>query len=138
MRVVLDSNCLISALLFSAENLKWLRQAWQSGRIVPLVSRATMDELLRVLQYPKFQLTPEDIEHLLADFLPWAEVVDVEQEPDGLPEISDSDDVKFLALAVAAKAAALVSGDKHILDVKGRLGSVLVLTLAELKEKLIL
>lgn len=136
MRVVLDSNCLVSALLFSTESLKWLRQAWQSGRIMPLVSRQTMDELLRVLQYPKFQLSVQEIEHLLADFLPWAEVVNVEQEPDGLPKISDPDDMKFLALAVAGKAEALVSGDKHILDVKDKLKDVLVLTLAELKDKL--
>ena len=137
MRLVLDSNCLVSALLFSTENLKWLRQAWQSGRIVPLVSRQTMDELLRVLQYPKFQLTDQDIEHLLADFLPWAEVVEVEQTPPDLPELADPDDVKFLALAVVAKAEALVSGDKHILNIKSKLNDIVVLTLAELKKKLL-
>ena len=134
MRVVIDTNCLVSALLFSTENLKWLRQAWQNGRIVPLVSRATLDELLRVLQYPKFQLTPEDIEHLLADFLPWAEVIQVSQPVSKLPDIADSDDIKFLALAITAEAQVLVSGDKHVLSVKGKLQDIEVLTLADFKE----
>ena len=136
MRVVIDTNCLVAALLFSSENLKWLRQAWQSGRIVPLLSRATLDELLRVLQYPKFQLTPEDIEHLLADFLPWAEVMQLTQPLSGLPDIADPDDTKFLALAVAAEAKVLVSGDKHVLAVKGKLKDIAVLTLADFKETL--
>ena len=55
-RVVLDTNCLISALLFSKGQLSWLRHAWQNGRCIPLVSRATIEELLRVLAYPKFKL----------------------------------------------------------------------------------
>ncbi len=136
MRVVIDTNCLVSALLFSAENLKWLREAWQKGDIIPLVSRATMDELLRVLQYPKFKLTQQEIEYLLADFLPWAEVVKVKKTPPGLPKLSNHDDVKFLALAVTAAAEVLVSGDKDILAVKGKLKGISVLTLAEFKRKL--
>lgn len=136
MKVVLDTNYLVSALLFSTENLKWLRRAWQSGRIVLLVSRATADELLRVLQYPKFQLSAQEIEHLLADFLPWAEVVDVTEIPIDLPKMPDPKDVKFLVLAVAGKAEALVSGDKHILDVKGKLNDIMVFTLTEFKNNL--
>ena len=137
MRVVIDTNCLVSALLLSAENLQWLRETWQSGHIVvPLVNRATMDELLRVLQYPKFQLTQQDIEHLLADFLPWAEVVEIKPTPPKLPKLSDQDDIKFLALAVTAEAEALVSGDKHILAVKGKLKNISVLTLAEFRHEL--
>lgn len=138
MRVVIDTNCLVSALLFSSENLGWLRQAWQSGQIVPLISRSTLDELLRVLQYPKFQLTPQEIEQLLADFLPWAETVDVEEAlSSSLPQLSDPDDVKFLVLAVGAGAEALVSGDKDILVTKGKLENIPVLTLAELKDKML-
>ena len=136
MRVVLDTNCLVSALLFSKESLSWLRNAWQGGRIVPLISRATMDELLRVLQYPKFHLTKEDIDYLLADFMPWAEVVEIKRAPSKLPELSDPDDVKFLVLAVTAKADALISGDKDILRAKGKLKDLPVLTLAEFRQRL--
>lgn len=57
-RVVLDTNCVVSALLFSRGRLAWLRRAWQSGRVVPLVSRGTATKLIRVLAYPKMNYHP--------------------------------------------------------------------------------
>ena len=56
MRVVLDTNVLISALLFSgvASDLVPL---WQKEKITVLLSREILEEYLRVLAYPKFQLT---------------------------------------------------------------------------------
>ncbi len=72
-RVVLDTNCLISALLFSTGRLAWLREGWQAGRFIPLVSRDTIGELIRVLAYPKFRLDAREQETLLADFLPFAD-----------------------------------------------------------------
>ena len=48
-RVVFDTNCIISALVFSKKKMAWLRYRWQSGEIVPLVSKDTANELLRVL-----------------------------------------------------------------------------------------
>lgn len=55
-RVVLDSNVVLSALLFSRGRLAWIRAAWQGGRFVPLASKPTVEELIRVLGYPKFRL----------------------------------------------------------------------------------
>ena len=57
IRVVLDTNVLVSALLFEGGRLAWIRQSWQSGRIQPVLAEPTARELLRVLAYPKFQLT---------------------------------------------------------------------------------
>ena len=48
-RVVLDTNVLVSALVFGGRRWLGLRNAWQSGRLVPLVGRATADELLQRL-----------------------------------------------------------------------------------------
>lgn len=86
-RVVLDSNCVISALLFSLQKMAWLRHSWQNEQITPLASKDTVTELIRVLAYPKFKLTKAEQEILLADFLPYAETVVIEQVPDGLPPI---------------------------------------------------
>ena len=47
-----------------------LRTAWQSGLCLPLVSTATARELVRVLAYPKFRLTVDEQQELLADYLP--------------------------------------------------------------------
>lgn len=129
-RVVLDTNCLISALLFSKGQLSRLRHAWQNGRYIPVVSRAKIVELLRVLSYPKFKLNRTEQETLPADFLPYAETVVVEI-PDKLPMLRDPDDKIFLQLAVCAKTDALVSGDKDILAAKHQLGAIPILTVAE-------
>jgi len=50
-RVVLDTNIVLSALLFNAGRLAWVRHAWQRQRVQPLVCRATVNELMRVLAY---------------------------------------------------------------------------------------
>ena len=49
MRVVLDTNAVVSALLFEHGRLTWLRDAWSAGRILPLIDPSCLDELLRVL-----------------------------------------------------------------------------------------
>jgi len=113
-RVVLDTNVLVSALLFHDGAVSWLRHAWRSDAVRPLASHGTVEELIRVLAYPKFRLTEVDREDLLADYLPWCETVAV---PGALavPDCPDPFDRPFLALALAAKADALVTGDKALL-----------------------
>ncbi len=125
-RLVLDTNVLLSALLFHAGALSWLRLAWQSETILPLASRETTAELIRVLAYPKLRLTDDEREDLLADYLPWCETVVVANPPE-VPECRDLFDRAFLELALAAKAEALVTGDKDLL-VLAKAFSVPILT----------
>lgn len=110
-RWVLDTNVLISALLFPAGRLTWIRDAWRPAFIIPLASRETTTELIRVLCYPKFGLTPREREDLLADYLPYCESIIVSTPPP-VPECRDPFDRPFLELAVAGRADALVTGDK--------------------------
>lgn len=117
-RVVLDTNVLLSALLFRAGSLSWLRHAWQSGAIRPLASRDTAAELIRVLAYPKFRLGADEREDLLGDYLPWCETVIV-TKPRKLPSCRDPFDRPFLELALTAKADALVTGDSDLLALAG-------------------
>ena len=128
-RLVLDTSVLVSALLFHAGSLSWLRAAWQSDSIIPpaiippaiippaiipLASHDTTAELIRVLYYPKFRLTNDEREDLLADYLPWCESVTVADRAD-VPQCRDPFDRPFLELALAAKADALLTGDKDLL-----------------------
>lgn len=115
VRVVLDTNILLSALLFPKGGLAWLREAWQSGRIVPVVCRETVEELLRVLTYPKFKLTEAEREELLADFLPWAEIAALPVDPLDVPACPDPRDQLFLNLAKSADIDFLVSGEADLL-----------------------
>ena len=112
-RVVLDTNVVLSALIFGGV-LGALRSAWQNGRCRPLVSKVTAAELLRVLAYPKFQLTSAEQEELLSDYLPWCEVVRMPARPPRIPACRDPGDRPFLELALAGKADVLVTGDKDL------------------------
>lgn len=115
MRVVLDTNVVLSALIFGGGQSGRLRLGWQQGAFVPLASTASVQELVRVLAYPKFRLSKSDQDELLADYLPYAQTVRIPQPPPTVPECRDPLDVPFMHLAVAGKAHALVSGDKDLL-----------------------
>jgi putative PIN family toxin of toxin-antitoxin system len=133
-KTVLDTNVLVSALLFPEGSASWLRRMWRSRTILPLVSRETASELVRVLGYPKFSLTRHEREDLLADYLPYCEPVVVE-EPLSLPDCRDPFDRPFLALALAGEADVLVTGDADLLTLAPDF-AVPIITLGALKERL--
>lgn len=114
-RVVLDTNVVVSALLFNSGRLAWVRRAWQHRQLQPLVCRETASELLRVLAYPKFRLTDESRQQLLEDFLPYAEVALLPSPWPALPACRDPHDQVFLVLAHVAQARALITGDGDLL-----------------------
>lgn len=112
---------MLSAVLFSRGRLTWLRELWREGRLVPLSSHATVAELLRVLAYPKFGLSNEEIQILLSTYLPYSEVATVnDSSSPHLPSCSDEADQMFLVLAAVAKTEVLVTGDKALLELAGR------------------
>ncbi len=119
-RVVFDTNVVLSALVFGGGMSMHLRKAWQSGACVPLISAATVQELMRVLAYPKFRLLADEQHELLADYLPHATSVRVPNPPPAVPACRDRFDLPFLQLAVSGKASVLVTGDKDLLDLIGR------------------
>jgi putative PIN family toxin of toxin-antitoxin system len=114
-RTVLDTNVVLSALVFTGGPTARLRHAWQAGLLLPLVSTATAQELIRVLAYPKFGLDAQERQELLADYLPWAEVVAVPEPPPRVPACRDVHDPPFLHLAAAGRADVLVTGDADLL-----------------------
>lgn len=128
VRVVLDTNVVLSALLFGGGPAGRVRAGWQAGRFVPLASTATAQELVRVLGYPKFRLSPTEQEELLADWLPWVEVVRMPDPPPAVPACRDPLDLPFLHLAIAGRAHALVTGDRDLLVLTGARGLCPVMT----------
>ena len=114
--VVLDTNVIISALLFGGTPGKLIHLR-KTGTIQPFISKQMVDELLKVLTYPKFALNEAEIHYLLyAEILPYFEVIKMAAGP-VIIESDPSDDI-FLRCAVAASAAALITGDKHLLTLK--------------------
>jgi putative PIN family toxin of toxin-antitoxin system len=117
LRVVLDTNVVLSALVFGGGLPGAVRLAWQRGALRPLASAATVQELVRVLAYPKFRLTPPEQEELLADYLPYVQTVRIPQPPPVVPACRDPLDEPFMQLALAGRARMLVSGDRDLLAV---------------------
>jgi putative PIN family toxin of toxin-antitoxin system len=116
--VVFDTTTVVSALLFANGRLAWLRQHWREGGCAPLISRATAAELTRVLRYPKFGLSSGDVRELLADYLPYCEVIEPAERCAFV--CRDVSDQMFLDLAESGKADLLISGDQHLLTLAGQ------------------
>lgn len=116
LKVVLDTNILVSALLFHGE-LSTLAQLWKQSAFTPVISRETFAEFKTVLSYPKFSLVRDEIEALInEEILPFFEVVVVTEHVHGV--CTDSHDNKFLSCALAASADYIVTGDKALYSLK--------------------
>jgi putative PIN family toxin of toxin-antitoxin system len=128
VRVVLDTNAVVSALLFSGISSE-LVSLWRKGLITLLLSREILDEYLRVFSYPKFELTEEEIKELIQEeILPYAEVVKPKRRLRVVQR--DPSDDKFIECAVAGKARVIISGDKDLLSL-GRYRQIRILSPAK-------
>ncbi len=97
-------------------HLCWIHDAWCTRQFTRFISKATTQELIRVLSYPKFELSSSDIEALLGDYLPYCETVTDMNTDDALHDCRDPHDRKFLELASAADTDILVTGDQALLE----------------------
>mgnify|MGYP001580248385 FL=1 len=125
LRVILDTNILISALLWSRRVNKAVISPLDEKKIEIFFSKETLDELLRALLYEKFaakftslSTTPNS----LVNEIITRENVFVVNNPlpkDRRPILKkDPTDDKFLYLAEFVKAEYIVSGDKVVLEHK--------------------
>jgi len=122
-RAVFDTYVVLSALLFPAGRLAWLRRHWREDGVVPLVSSATARGLTRVLAYSKFKLSEHYRIELLALYLPYCESLDpVDKCPIAC---RDAKDQSLLDLAESGKADVLVTGDKDLLALAGQTAFVI-------------
>jgi uncharacterized protein len=112
MRLVIDTNILISALLAGSSLPAHLIALWREGRFDLLTSAEQLDELMRVTRYPKIRerLAPALAGRLINELRDIAVVVS------DMPLVSvspDPYDNYLLAMASAAAADFLVTGDKR-------------------------
>ncbi len=118
MRLVIDTNILISGLLSSTSLPAHLLVLWREGRFDLLTSADQLDELMRVTRYPKIR---ERLAPALAGRL-INEIRDLAIPLRDLPVVtasSDPSDNYLLAMASAGSADFLVTGDKgHLLVLK--------------------
>lgn len=134
MYTVLDTNILVSALLFRGR-AAGVYQALIEGTIIPCMSPSIFAEYQRVLAYKKFGLSDAELMYLLREeILPFfVQCEEPINEHCWIP--ADPEDNKFVDLARVLPASVLVSGDSHILSVREQLPCT-VYTLEELLEAL--
>ena len=120
--IVLDTNIVLDAFLFNDPAAEPVRQALAKQKLDWLATQPMRDELVRVLAYPKIaarlafsKLTLNDV---LTKFDQHARLVDI--APKASVTCSDSDDQKFIDLAVQHRAL-LLSKDRDVLSMKKRL-----------------
>jgi|SRR3989344_2249762 len=114
MKVVLDTNVLISGIHWKGDSNQILRK-WFNKELEVISSLPIIEELVRILMSFKVPMTPEDI-------TAWEDLI-LEKSiiviPDNKLEIikDDPDDNKFLEAAVQGKAEFIISQDKHLLKI---------------------
>ena len=131
MRVVLDTNVVVSAAFFGGPP-RQVVDAWISGRLEVVLSPSIFDEYLRVCDRLSVSYPGTDYQPLLTAFLAHGTLV-ADSEDEGAIT-ADRDDDKFVRCALATDAT-VVSGDRHLLDVDGWQG-VRVATPAQLLTRL--
>jgi putative PIN family toxin of toxin-antitoxin system len=130
MRMVLDTNVLVSALITPGGLPEQLLQYWEAGEFTLVTSEAQLDEIQRVLGYEKLArfIRADQAARLIAN-LRQAAIVATK-----LPSVSasaDASDNLIIATAIAGNASHLVSGDRgHLLSLK-QVESVSIVTVRE-------
>lgn len=129
MRIVLDTNVVLSALLWRGLPYRLLEAIRHRSDVQLCSSPALLGELADVLMRPattkRLALIGDTAREVLADYIEVIELV----EPDAVPRVvpGDPDDDQVIAAAVAARAALIVSGDrKHLLPLGNHRGISIV------------
>jgi len=117
---VLDTNVVLDLFHFDDPATRPLARALEAGLIRCVASPATLAEWRRVLSYPEFGLDAEAQAAMEARYAAFVSRVAEPGAGMGLPRCRDADDQKFLELAAALPATALVSKDRALLDLRRR------------------
>jgi len=134
IRIVVDTNVVISGLLFEGIPGKIIKLS-ERDNIQLLVSGDIVNEYLKVLSYPKFDLNEDEISYLLYHILlPQSEVIETHAPIHVIIKDDPSDD-KFLICAATGNAQYLISGDTHLTSL-GRYLQTLIVTPLEFIKKM--
>jgi putative PIN family toxin of toxin-antitoxin system len=124
MRVVLDANQFISAVLVPVGRPAQILQAWREGRFEVALSPQILAEVRRVLLYPRLQRKHGWSEAHVDDFL--IDIAAVAVLTPGTLSVhavpNDPSDDKYVACALEAGAQYVVSGDHHLTQLRSYQG----------------
>jgi len=115
IRVVLDTNVLISSIVFGGNPRRILQHAIE-GRITLIISADIIDEFKGVLSRDKFKYPGTMIYFVVNELMSISEVVTPDETIDVIKD--DPQDNRILECASAGGANIIISGDKHLLVLK--------------------
>jgi len=119
IRVVLDTNVLVSGLAYPTSIPGRILGAWRNGGLDLVLSRYIVDEMTRVLpRLRRFLLNAGEIRDLADTFMLKADIVEPSTEGDA--SLCDEADQLVLGTLRAARADYLITGDKDLLALAGR------------------
>jgi len=119
LRVVLDTNVIMSGIAYPASIPGRIVSGWKQGTISVILARYILDEA--VLSLPRIlrgRLSPDEIRELVDSLAFIAEVV--EPAPVNEPALRDNADLPILGTLLAAQADYLITGDKDLLALAER------------------
>ena len=132
MRIVLDTNVVLSALLWRGTPYQLFQTIRRSEHVLLFTSAALLTELAGTLTRPfaakRFALIGRAAHEVLADYIDSVELV----TPSSVPRVvaADIDDDQVIAAAVAAQANLVITGDSDLLTL-GKHGKMRVVNPAE-------
>ncbi len=129
MRVVIDTNVFVSSFLSPGGTPRKIIDLWKTGETILCLSAAIIEEYVLVLGRLGMEGEPE-MDELLKLFRKKANILFTAPAGDLKVVEADPADDKFIECALCAKAAFVISGDKHLLDVERHEG-IRVVTPAE-------
>ena len=132
LKVVLDTNVLISAILFGGKPRQILEKAIR-GEIRLCLSEPILEELKGVLQRSKFDYSPEMIQVILTELTGISDFVNPSKTIDVVSQ--DPEDNRIVECAVEAGANYIITGDFHLLKLS-RYRNIEVLNAGAFLEKL--
>jgi putative PIN family toxin of toxin-antitoxin system len=122
MKVVLDTNVLISGLAYPDSIPGRIVAAWDLHALRVSMSHFQLDEVSRVLRYPKIRKLLRwcggHIESFIRQLMLRVDVVEIQATGATVPD--DPDDMPILATVIASSADVLVTGDSDLLALKDR------------------
>ncbi len=129
-KVLLDTNILISALGWSGKP-KFIFEKCLHGELELVTSPNQIEELKRVMDYPKFNFTEKQKAMFISIILEIATLVEIIGKVKVI--VDDSDDNAILETAIMGNVHYLISGDPHLLKLK-EFAKVKIVTASEFLE----
>jgi uncharacterized protein len=129
MRVVLDANIFVSALISDKGNPAKIINRWLAGEFDVLISRPIVDEILKVTGYERIQNKYARVRENRLEFVALVEENGIWAEPSETVAVvtADESDNRYLECAVTGNARYIVSGDQHLLEL-GEYQGIIILT----------